>query len=223
MTFNEPDGASSTGGTGLSAKDAAKAYIKSILPLRKANGGRFLISHPATTGSPQGLEWLSDFNSSCWDIAPKTGCPLDFVTAHWYGDFVGLQNWVDQLDEFYNNGTDSKLKIWISELAIPQVDEEATVQMMNDSLSYLDDSDIVDRYSWFGMFRADESNEWTGENVALFDKKGGLTELGAEYLNSPGNETFTAGQKGEGGAGSLGVGRTLGVIVGLGWIITGLL
>ena len=224
MTFNEPDGSVASGGTGISASDAAKAYINDILPLRKANGGQFLISHPATTGSSQGLSWLQDFNTSCYKLAPRTGCPLDFVTAHWYGDFPGLSNWVTQLDDFYNNGTNSSsaLKIWVSELALPQADAATTLQMMNQSLIYLDGLESVGGYSWFGMFRSDDSNEWTGDNVALFDKNGGLTELGAEYLNAEGNTTFETGQKGVGGAGSLAVGRALGLAVCIGrwmWMV----
>ncbi|CZT10719.1 uncharacterized protein RCO7_11628 [Rhynchosporium graminicola] len=218
MTFNEPDGTTSSGGTTISAEDAAKAYIDSILPLRKANGGQSLISHPATTGSSGGLNWLTDFNTSCYKHAPETGCPLDFVTAHWYGDFTGLQSWVTQLDDFYNDGTNASIPIWVSELAIPKQDARATVQMMNESLAYLDDSDLISSYAWFGMFRTSGSNEWTGENVALFDKSGGLTQLGATYLNQEGNTVFKKGQKGTGGAGSLGVERALGLTVFFGWL-----
>ncbi|KAL2060393.1 hypothetical protein VTL71DRAFT_9788 [Oculimacula yallundae] len=218
MTFNEPDGTTSSGGTSMSADDAAKAYIDSILPLRKANGGRFLISHPATTGSSGGLDWLADFNTSCYERAPKTGCPLDFITAHWYGDFIGLQSWVTQLDEFYNNGTNTSLPIWISELALPKQNSDATVHMMNESLAYLDDSDLIESYSWFGMFRTSGSNEWTGENVALFDKSGGLTQLGATYLNEEGSAVFKKGQKGTSGAGSVRGGGVLALTVFFGWM-----
>jgi hypothetical protein len=204
MSFNEPDGSVSSGGTGISPKDAAKAYIDNILPLRKANGGQFLISHPVITGSPQGLEWLESFNTSCYSIAPKTGCPLDFVNAHWYGDFAGLTSWVGQLESFYSSNS-SGLKIWVSELALPQADVDTTVAMLNQSLPYLDDASMVDGYAWFGLFRAAGTNEFTGPNVALFDKKGALTELGAEYLNPEGKATFTTGQKGIGAAATIGV------------------
>ena len=207
MTFNEPDGTTSSGGSSISPDDAAKTYIESIVPLRKANGGRFLISHPATTGSQNGLDWLAKFNTSCYKIAPKTGCPLDFITAHWYGGFDGLVSWIDQLDDFYNGNntnttdtTDTSLKIWISELALPKEDADNTVQMMNQTLPYLDALDSVEGYAWFGMFRSDDSNEWTGKNVALFKSDGGLTELGATYLNgakgTADSAAFKEGQKG---------------------------
>jgi hypothetical protein len=58
----------------------------------------------------------------------------------------------------------------------------------------LDDLEYVERYAWFGAFRADDANEWTGDAVALFEDDGGLTELGALYLG----DKFSEGQKGEG-------------------------
>ena len=209
FTFNEPDGTTGSGGSSISPKDAAEAYIKHILPIRKGSGGRFLVSHPATTGSPNGLEWLRDFNASCYKQAPKTGCPSDFIAAHWYGAYDGLTGWIGDLDTYYNTNTSraTPLKIWITEVAIPQVDEKATLQMMNDTLPWLEGKDVVEKYAWFGMFRTDESNAWTGKDVAMFGKDGSLTELGALYMNGVevngtkstghGEEIFTEGQKGE--------------------------
>jgi hypothetical protein len=66
----------------------------------------------------------------------------------------------------------------------------------------LDSLDYVERYAWFGAFRSDDANEWTGDGVALFDDDGGLTELGALYMG----DGYEEGQKGEGsGAGVLSV------------------
>lgn len=233
FTFNEPDGTTDSGGSSISPEDAAKTYIENILPLRKANGGRFLISHPATTGSDNGLKWLRDFNSSCYDLEPKTGCPTDFITAHWYGAFDGLTSWLSQLDEFYNiNSTrTTPLKIWITELALPQADEDTTVKMMNETLPYLDAQDNVEGYAWFGMFRRDESNEWTGQEVAMFKSDGSLTKLGATYLNGvagdSGNDTaelpFEEGQKGtekdESAASVSRAGGWLALSMGLMWLL----
>ncbi|KAI0195061.1 glycosyl hydrolase catalytic core-domain-containing protein, partial [Astrocystis sublimbata] len=118
FTFNEPDGTTDSGGSSISPDDAAKAYIEKVVPLRE----RFQISHPSVTGSPRGLEWLKDFNSSCWDIDSDNGCPADFVTAHFYGDFEGLANWLGQLTDWYNgsrSGIDKDLKVWVKELALP--------------------------------------------------------------------------------------------------------
>lgn len=206
LSFNEPDGTTSSGGSSISPEDAAKAYIDYVVPFRNGSkGGRnWKISHPSTTGSPNGLEWLRSFNSSCYDIDPKNGCPADFVAAHWYGAYAGLADWLGTLNEFYNTNStnDANLKIWVTEMALPQQSDDATVSMMNQTLPYLDGLDYVERYAWFGAFRSGDANEWTGNSVALFNDDGGLTDLGALYMGNG----FKEGQKGEGSAaGALGV------------------
>ncbi|KAF2261819.1 hypothetical protein CC78DRAFT_341513 [Lojkania enalia] len=203
LAFNEPDGLEDSGGSAVSPEDAARAYIDYIAPYRNGgNGGReWYISHPVTTGSPRGLDWLRDFNQSCYEIDEENGCPIDFITAHWYGTFTGLAGWLGSLNEFYNmnSSRDPPLRIWITEMALPQQDADATVRMMNQTLPYLDNLDYVDKYAWFGAFRTDDANEWTGDGVALFDDDGGLTELGALYMGGEENG-FEEGQKGEGSA-----------------------
>jgi hypothetical protein len=195
LSFNEPDGESDSGGSNISPDDAAKSYINNIATYRSGRERTWKISHPSVTGSPRGLEWLRDFNTSCYEIDEVNGCPTDFIAAHWYGAFDGLKGWLASLDDFYNgNKTDGedKLKIWITEIALPQQDADATLAMMNETLPYLDGLDYVERYAWFGAFRSNDANEWTGNGVALFKDDGGLTELGALYLN--GKE----GEKGQG-------------------------
>ncbi|KAH7389946.1 glycosyl hydrolase catalytic core-domain-containing protein [Pyrenochaeta sp. MPI-SDFR-AT-0127] len=198
LSFNEPDGTQESGGSKISAKDAAKAYIDYIVPFRNGEkGGRkWKISHPSTTGSPMGLKWLREFNTSCYEIDSQNGCPTDFISAHWYGAFDGLAAWLGTLDEFYNanSSNNTPLKIWVTEMGLPQQSADNTVAMMNQTLPYLDKLDYVERYAWFGAFRTDDANEWTGDGVALFDDDGGLTELGALYMGNG----FEKGQKGEG-------------------------
>lgn len=208
FTFNEPDGTTDSGGSSISPDDAAKAYIEKIVPLRD----RFQISHPSVTGSPRGLEWLDDFNTSCWKVDSDNGCPTDFVTAHWYGDFEGLSSWLDQLVTWYNqsgSGIEKDLRIWVKEFALPQADQDATFAMMNQSLPYLDQLEYVEKYAWFGVFRPKEANEWTGDGLSLFEGDGGLSELGAYYLGGEANG-FRVGQEGDsdGGSGNNGGLRT---------------
>ncbi|KAF2874036.1 glycosyl hydrolase catalytic core-domain-containing protein [Massariosphaeria phaeospora] len=197
LSFNEPDGTRDSGGSNIEPEDAARAYNDHIAPYR--NGERkWLISHPSTTGSPNGLDWLQRFNASCYEIDEENGCPTDFIAVHWYGAFDGLASWLGTLDEFYNGNTSRSepLRIWVTEMALPQADVDATVAMMNQTLPYLDQLDYVEKYSWFGAFRTDDANEWTGDSVALFDDDGGLTNLGALYLGGEANG-FRTGQKGD--------------------------
>ncbi|KAI1817717.1 glycosyl hydrolase catalytic core-domain-containing protein [Poronia punctata] len=195
FTFNEPDGTTDSGGSSITPEDAAKAYIEKIVPLRE----RFLISHPSVTGSSRGLDWLDDFNSSCWDIDADNGCPADFVVAHWYGPFEGLVSWLDQLSGWYNQSGSSiekDVKIWVSELGLAQADSDTTFDMMKRTLPYLDQLDDVEKYAWFGVFRPKEANSWTGDSLALFENDGGLSELGAYYLGGEENG-FKPGQQGQ--------------------------
>jgi hypothetical protein len=197
LTFNEPDGATSGGGTNIEPEDAAEAWAK-IVELRQGNNGK-KISLPATTGSPNGLEWLQKFNESCWDMYEDTGCEFDFVAAHWYGAFEGLASWLGTLHETYPDKD-----LWVTEMALPQpATKEEVLGMMNQSLAFLDSTDWVARYAWFGAFREDEANDWTGDAVALLDDDGDLTELGALYMGGEARG-FEAGDGSGGGGGSEG-------------------
>jgi hypothetical protein len=216
LSFNEPDGTTGTGGSSIKPEDAAKAYIEYVVPFRdgKKGGRKWKISHPSTTGSPNGLNWLRSFNESCYKIDPTNGCPSDFVSAHWYGAFDGLAAWLGTLNEFYNvNYTRAEnVSIWVTEMGLPQQSAKNTLGMMNQTLPYLDKLEYVERYAWFGAFRTDDANEWTGDGVALFDDDGGLTELGALYMGSG----YKEGQKGEGQEDAAsGVRRSMGLMVAL--------
>ena len=206
LTFNEPDHTTDGGGSDISPEDAARAYVDRFSELSIQNGGRWSISHPSTTGTGSGLNWLRAFNASCYEVDPERGCPIDFIATHFYGDFPALASWLGTLDEFYNAARPEgqKLGMWITEVALPQQDAQATQRMLNTTLPYLDSLAYVDKYSWFGIFRERNANAWTGDGVALLDNDGALTQLGADYL-STGNFTFQAGMSAQEpqGAGSV--------------------
>ncbi|KAF3355312.1 hypothetical protein VD0004_g2122 [Verticillium dahliae] len=199
LTFNEPDHDIASGGSDISPEDAAEAYIQYIAPLREGSSDSprtWNISHPVVTGSGQGIEWLKRFNESCHHLSPD-GCPADFVAVHYYGDFPGLAAWIGTLDDFYNppNSSENRLGLWITEMALPQQDEDSTVAMLNQSMTYLDGLDLVEGYAWFGAFRTDNANEWTGDSVSMFNNDGALTEVGATFLGGEANG-FEKGMKG---------------------------
>lgn len=217
LTFNEPDHDTSGGGTNTSPEDAAQAYIDQIAPLSIANGGRWRISHPSTTGTLSGLNWLQRFNESCYALNAASGCHADFLATHFYGDFPALASWLGTLDEYYNANASLDLPIWITELALPQQTAAVTGAMMNTTLPFLDGLGYVERYSWFGIFREENANEWTGDGVALLDDDGELTGLGATYLGPPFREGLSADSgSAEGGAVGMWMGRNLVVVAVLG-------
>lgn len=223
LTFNEPDGTTASGGSAIAPSDAARSYIDHIAPLRTApaseeGGRRWRISHPATTGSPAGLAWLREFNVSCWELDPDGGCPADFVAVHWYGDFGGLAAWLGTLREFYVTNASSSsssiggdvddLAFWVTELALPRQDGDATLAMLNQSLAYLDGLAYVAAYAWYGAARKGEGSggSWdgyTGDGVAMFNRHGALTDVGALYLGGE-EEGFVKGETGAGAAAAAG-------------------
>lgn len=210
LTFNEPDGDTASGGSDATPRHAAEVYIAEILPLRSPPWN-LRVGLPATTGSPRGLAWLRDFNESCFALRPADGCAFDFLATHWYGDRAGLADWLGQLHALYPHEA-----IWVTEFAIAALDADATRAFMNQTLPYLDGLEYVERYAWFGAFREDDANEWTGDGVSLLDDRGGLTELGATYLGGEA-EGFEEGT-GDGAAGGVELSRWLlvgGLVLGL--------
>ncbi|KIX03927.1 uncharacterized protein Z518_07480 [Rhinocladiella mackenziei CBS 650.93] len=201
LSFNEPDGDEDSGGSDSSPQHAAQVYIDTLLPLR-SEPWNLKLSLPATTGSPRGLEWLRDFNESCHDIQ-DSGCEFDFVATHWYGDFAGMASWLGQIHELY-----PQKDVWVTEFAIAGLDAYETEAFMNQSLPYLDGLDYVSRYAWFGTFRSDDANEWTGDGVSMLDDDGALTALGAEYLGGKA-DGFEEGM----GGGAAGVRHSFGLLV----------
>lgn len=89
LTFNEPDGTSSTGGSNVAPKLAASTWIREVEPLKKLG---VKLGAPAVTGSNGGFTWLSDFFSAC-----NGSCNPDFIPIHWYGNFEGLASHLGQV------------------------------------------------------------------------------------------------------------------------------
>ena len=72
-------------------------------------------------------------------------------------------------------------RLWITEYAYPYQDLAATQDFYNMSADYFDNKlDYVDRYSYYGGFRAVASN--VGANVSFLSNGGKLTDIGSWYL-----------------------------------------
>ncbi|KAF2808035.1 uncharacterized protein BDZ99DRAFT_420804 [Mytilinidion resinicola] len=167
LGFNEPDGTAATGGAGIAADVAANAWIKQIEPLKKLG---VKLGAPATTGSPDGFTWLTDFFNFC-----DGGCNPDIMPVHWYGNFEGMASHIGQKMAAYPN-----MKIWVTEYGYPDQDLETTQLFYNQSSEYFDRMVNITRYSYFGGFRSDVSN--VGPNVAMLTQDGKLTDIGSWYL-----------------------------------------
>lgn len=216
LTFNEPDGAVNTGGSGIPPSQAVKLWLEYLVPLRQPPHS-LQIGLPSVTGSPRGLAWLSSFNTTCVHLSkqPKRDCNPDFVPAHWYGSLGGLQAYLSELTGRYPG-----VPIWVTELGIPApypLDQEQAY--FHASLSYLDTLNTVERYAWFGAFRGDAAPGYVGANASFFSSGGKLTDLGSWYLGRNATGVLPL-QGGQGAATSLRLQKGTAFIDSLAFLIT---
>jgi len=170
LTYNEPDGTTSTGGSDLEPSAAASNWLSQVEPLRKLG---VKTGAPAVTGSQGGFTWLTDFFDACASLG--TNCTADFIPIHWYGNFEGLASHIGQVAATFPN-----ISIWITEYALNNDTLSDTQSFFNSSAEYFDRIDYIDRYSYFGSFRSSVSN--VGPNAAMLTEKGSLTDIGSWYL-----------------------------------------
>jgi hypothetical protein len=126
LAFNEPDGTSATGGSGVSADLAAAVWINQIEPLRKLG---VKLGAPAVTGGYGGWTWLQSFFTQC-----NGNCTVDFIPIHWYGNFEGLASHVGQVITTYPNVS----SVWVTEFALANQDLTSSQQFFNQSTAMLD-------------------------------------------------------------------------------------
>ncbi|KAI5206187.1 hypothetical protein E4T42_02696 [Aureobasidium subglaciale] len=183
LGFNEPDGCTGGyGGSCVSAATAAQVWKKQMEPLKRDFGIK--LGAPAVTGATTGFNWLQNFFTECAALVNSsdtasntTSCEVDFIPAHWYGNFEGLASHLGQLNSTYENIS----AIWVTEFACADCSLEDSQTFANQSFEYLDRIPYMQKYSYFGAFRSSVSN--VGPNAAFLTEKGKLTDIGAMYLN----------------------------------------
>jgi len=165
LAFNEPDFDQESN---ILPEDAANLWKQYLEPM-KADGIR--LGGPAVSGGATGQPWLDQFMQNC------TGCSVDFIPLHWYGDGVG--GFYDYL--FQVHGKYPNTSIWVTEFASTSTNETEVFSFLNASISYLDGLPWIERYSWFGFFRPQAGNN-TFYN--LLGDDGSLNQLGQTYLGA---------------------------------------
>ncbi|KAF8644421.1 hypothetical protein AX16_008481 [Volvariella volvacea WC 439] len=110
LGFNEPDFADQAN---ISPTYAAQLWRQYIEPL-KAQGVR--LGAPAITNAPWGRPWLADFLAAC------TGCSIDFIPFHWYGEGIGsFYDYIWQMHGQFPNWP-----LWVTEFASTSQDDAGT-------------------------------------------------------------------------------------------------
>jgi hypothetical protein len=152
-------------------EDVADFYANKLLPLVK-NGRVKLLTTPAVTNSPTGLQWLETFLEKC------PGCRNLQIAAHFYGsDLESLQKQIAAMC------TTTGKSIWITELGFTtwQDDKPLAADVVADlqkkMIAWLDESAqqrCVTKYA----FLASEASKALGRANTLVTKDGQLTPFG---------------------------------------------
>ncbi|KAL7794410.1 glycoside hydrolase family 128 protein [Trichoderma ceciliae] len=176
LGFNEPDGSTSTGGSGINPKDAAQAWVANFEPLGELG---IKLGLPACTGGPDSLPWLKQFLANCSAIVStenqRKNCTWDFLPVHWYDNFAGLASLIGE-----RRATWPDANIWVTEYAFANQDLQTTQEFFNQTLDYFGKLDYIARYTYFGAFRSKTSN--VGPNAPFLNNAGKLTDIGSWYL-----------------------------------------
>lgn len=169
--FNEPD---NSGQANMPVAQAVQLWNQYVLPAKAKFG--FKLGSPAVTNSPAGKKWLQGFLHA---LGGHSG--VDFIVLHWYG--LSVQDLEGYLTDMHS--TFGK-PIWLNEVACTafgggQVPSEYDVERFEqDALNFLDGTDFVERYAWFGA----AANSGSMGGVAVVNElasNGHLTAVGTNY------------------------------------------
>ncbi|CAL1701688.1 unnamed protein product [Somion occarium] len=172
LGFNEPQ---QPGQSNISATDAVFLWQDQLEPL-KAQGIR--LGSPAPSSAPSGRQWLLDWLGAC-----QGGCTVDFIALHWYD--INSTAFIRYLNDFHDT---FQRPIWVTEWACQnfnhadqQCSPQDVVDFMNATQAFMDNTDWVERYSWFGAMR-DMSG--VNQDDALMDNSGRINMLGQQYIGA---------------------------------------
>ncbi|KAF9566955.1 hypothetical protein CPC08DRAFT_627657 [Agrocybe pediades] len=136
LAFNEPDNIDEAN---MLPEEAASLWMQFLEPL-KSQGIR--LGGPAVTAAGSGRPWLTSFLSAC------SNCTIDFLPVHWYG--TGFEGFAAYLGDVHN--AFPKYPLWVTEYAETSNNDTEVLNFMNQTLTFLDGLDWVERYAWFGFF-----------------------------------------------------------------------
>ncbi|KAJ7072034.1 glycosyl hydrolase catalytic core-domain-containing protein [Mycena amicta] len=187
LGMNEPQETGQSNLTPQQGVDMWKTYLE---PLR-AQGIR--LGSPAPSSAPSGKTWIQEFLAAC-----AGGCTVDFIALHWYD--VNATKFIDYLTDFHDT---FQLPIWVTEWACqnfnngPQCTAADVSLLLNQTQSFMDAQDWVERYAWYGALR-----NLGGVNTldAMLTSDGKITDLGQQYIGAEAPKTSGAAPIGTGTA-----------------------
>ncbi|EGO26014.1 hypothetical protein SERLADRAFT_466941 [Serpula lacrymans var. lacrymans S7.9] len=172
LGMNEPEQSAQSNITPAEGAQMWKSYLE---PLR-AQGVR--LGSPAPSSAPSGKTWIQDFLTAC-----EGGCTLDFIALHWYD--VNATTFEAYLSDFHDT---FQLPIWVTEWACQNFNDvnaqcsyEDIVAFMNATQGFMDASEFVERYAWFGAMK---NLQGVNQDDALMDGNGRIDNLGEQYIGA---------------------------------------
>ncbi|ESK92058.1 glycosyl hydrolase 53 domain-containing protein [Moniliophthora roreri MCA 2997] len=172
LGFNEPQ---EKGQSNLTPQEGADLWRTYLEPLRSSRNVR--LGSPAPSSAPSGKVWIQEFLEAC-----NGGCTVDFIAMHYYD--VNATDFIRYLNDYHDT---FQRPLWITEWACQnfnpgnQCSYDDIVLFLNKTQSFMDETEWVERYSWFGAL-------WDLQGVnkdnALMTSAGELTDLGAQYIGA---------------------------------------
>jgi hypothetical protein len=182
LAFNEPDDCNGQSGQygNMCVVDTSLTYYKNLL-----KSGLRMVSPACRQGAV--FNWLDEFNSK----AIEENIRIDVIAVHWYDwasnpenspnanpqdVFNRFVNYLDSVYEMYG------LPIWITEFNANRYRNEwVHRQFLQLALPFLEDTDYIERYSFFPP---------TSQVANLFDDNNNLTQIGELYYNFNSSESI---------------------------------
>ncbi|KAJ8076882.1 hypothetical protein PM082_001305 [Marasmius tenuissimus] len=181
LGMNEPQ---EKGQSNLTPQQGAEMWKKYLEPLR-AQGIR--LGSPAPSSAPSGKIWIQDFLEACGG-----GCTVDFIVVHYYD--VNATDFIRYLEDHHNT---FQRPIWVTEWACQnfnqankQCSQDDINLFLNKTQSFMDETEWVERYSWFGPLR---DMQGVNQGDALMDPSGKITDLGLQYIGAKNATTSGSG------------------------------
>lgn len=166
LAFNEPEQSSQSN---ISPSDGASLWKSQLEPL-KSQG--ILLGSPAPSSSPSGKQWLLQWLDAC-----QGGCTVDFIAMHYYD--INSTAFMEYLEDFHNTfQRPIWVTEWACQVRMPspmntltlfvltfcllfllqnynnpneQCSSQDIVNFMNATQQFMDSTNWVERYAWFGV------------------------------------------------------------------------
>jgi hypothetical protein len=104
MAFNMPDLPFEYGGSNMTPADAARSWVRNLLPLRQEF--KIKLGLPLV-GDPRG-GWIDPFLRNCSELNKGKDCEFDFVPLHAFGHFGMLKDQIGKFSSAYVKFTEKR-------------------------------------------------------------------------------------------------------------------